>query len=107
MAVNMGTPGWPESVKHWSNKVMLFKEMERRVKLQRSWFLVLEECCGQCQGGDHPHAENVLQNVQAVKIESQSGSYIPDILLEKRDGSQIWFEIVVTAPPSPAKLGIL
>ncbi len=100
--MNMGTPGHPESVEHWATKAMYAKKLERHRKLQRGFWLFFKECCGQCEGG--AFVENILTDVIAVKSETASGGFIPDILLERRGKPAIWLEIVNTSPPSLSKL---
>ena len=100
--MNMGTPGQPESVSHWSNKAMYSHKLERRRKRQQGFWLFFKECCGKCEGGGF--VENILADVTAVKSEADYGGFRPDILLERGDKPPIWLEVTHTSLPSPSKL---
>ncbi len=100
--MNMGTPGHPEGVPHWSNKAMYSHKLERRRKRQQGFWLFFKECCGQCEGGGF--VENILADVTAVKSEADYGGFRPDILLERGDKPPIWLEVTHTSLPSPSKL---
>ena len=100
--MNMGTPGYPEGLPHWANKSLLSHKLESRRKKQQGYWLFFRECCGNC--GGRGFVENILAGVTAVKIESDYGSYRPDILLERGNEPPIWLEITHTSPPSPQKL---
>ena len=95
--MNMGTPGSPEGVPHWANKVMLFNKLKAWQKTQQPFHVFFE------LGGDI-FVENVLEDVTAVLQESPSCGYRPDILLERGDEPPVWIEIVHTSPPSAGKL---
>ena len=95
--MNMGTPGSPEGVPHWTNKAMLFNKLKKWQKTQRPFHVFFE------LGGDL-FVENVLEDVTAVLQESPSGGYRPDILLERGDEPPVWIEIVHTSPPTAEKL---
>ena len=100
--MNMGTPGYPEGVSHWTNKALLSHKLERRRKRQQGYWLFFRECCGECQG--RGFVENILEGVTAVRSEADYENYRPDILLERGDKPPIWLEITHTSPPSPQKL---
>ena len=72
--MNMGTPGSPEGVPHWTNKAMLFNKLKEWQKTQRPFHLFFE------LGGDM-RVVNILEDVTEVLQESPSGGYRPDILL--------------------------
>ena len=95
--MHMGTPGYPEGLEHWANKVMLFNKLKEWQKTQRPFHVFFE------LGGDL-FVENVLEDVTAVLQESPSGGYRPDILLERGDKPPVWIEIVHTSPPLAPKL---
>ena len=105
--MNMGTPGHPEGVSHWSNKAMYGHKFKSYLRMQKGFWLFFRECCGECEGTGH--VENILKDVAAVRIEDeydagQTGRYYPDILLERRGLPQIWIEITHTSKPSQRKL---
>lgn len=100
--MNMGTPGNPEGVPHWTNKALLSHKLESRRKKQQGYWLFFRECCGQCEGSGF--VENILEGVTAVRSEADCGSYRPDILLERGEKPPIWLEITHTSPPSGQKL---
>ena len=95
--MNMGTPGSPEGLEHWTNKAMLFNQLKACQKAQRPYHVFFE------LGGDL-FVENLLEAVTAVLQESPSCGYRPDILLERGDEPPVWIEIVHTSPPSAGKL---
>ena len=95
--MNMGTPGSPEGVPHWTNKAMLFNKLKKWQKTQRPYHVFFE------LGGDL-FVENILEAVTAVLQESPSCGYRPDILLERGDEPPVWIEIVHTNPPKAGKL---
>ena len=95
--MNMGTPGSPEGVPHWTNKAMLFNKLKEWQKTQRPFHLFFE------LGGDM-RVVNILEDVTEVLQESPSGGYRPDILLERSDQPPIWIEIVHRSLPSAPKL---
>lgn len=40
--MNMGTPGYPEGLEHWANKVMLFNKLKEWQKTQRPFNVFFE-----------------------------------------------------------------
>ncbi len=100
--MNMGTPGYPESLPHWTNKALLSHKLESRRKKQQGFWLFFRECCGKCEGGGF--VENILEGVTGVRSEADYENYRPDILLERDDKPPIWLEITNTSPPSQKKL---
>ena len=95
--MNMGTPGYPEGVEHWTNKAELFNQLKVSQKTQRPYHVFFEL-------GSDLFVENILEAVTAVLQESPSGGYRPDILLERGDEPPVWIEIVHTHPPEAEKL---
>ena len=103
--MNMGTPGHPEGLPHWSNKAMFFNKLKEWQKRQKPFFLFFGECCGKCAGFNGGlFVKNILQDVTAVFQEAPCGPYIPDILLERGSRPPVWVEITHTSPPSTNKL---
>ncbi len=100
--MNMGTPGNPEGVAHWSNKSMYATKLEGYRRKQLGFWLFYNDCCGQCEGGGF--VENILAEVTAVRLEADYGPYRPDILLERGNKPPIWIEFTDTSRPSAAKL---
>ena len=100
--MNMGTPGNPEGVAHWTNKSMYAQQLEGYRRRQLGFWLFYNDCCSQCEGGGF--VENILVDVTAVKLEADYGPYRPDILLERGDKPPIWIEFTDTSHPSMAKL---
>ena len=99
---NMGTPGNPESVSHWVNKVMYWHKLEQFRKLQKGFWLVFDKCCGQCEGGWF--VDNILKDVTVVEQECDFGPYRPDIVLRRGKQPARIIEIVKTSRPSQAKI---
>ena len=100
--MNMGTPMYPESVPHWSNKVMWKHILELRRRRQQGFWMFFDTCCGRCEAGGY--VENIMDGVTAVRMEAEYGGYRPDILLERGDKRPLWLEVTHTSPPSEAKL---
>ena len=99
---NMGTPGHPEGIPHWTNKTMYRQKLEQFRKLQKGFWLFFDKCCGQCEGGSF--VENILKDVTAVEQESDYGPYRPDIVLRRGTAPARIIEIVATSRPSQEKI---
>ena len=104
--MNMGTPGSPESVEHWSNVAMFTKKWETYRQRQQGFWVAFMGCCGQCAGGEGLTVNfvNIQTDVTAVLREHADGHYRPDITLERGDKPPIWVEVTCTSPPSKQKL---
>ena len=100
--MNMGTQGNPESVAHWANKSLFAHKFKIYLRKPRGLWLAFNTCCGECEAG--PMVENILEDVEDVKVEADYGGFRPDILLERKDKPPIFIEAVNTNRPSPAKL---
>ncbi|MYC30085.1 MAG: hypothetical protein F4X65_08360 [Chloroflexi bacterium] len=99
---NMGTPGHPESVSHWVNKVMYRQKLEQFRKLQHGFWVFFNNCCGKCEAGWY--VENILKDVTKVEEECDYGPYRPDIILWKGEKPFLIIEVVATSPPSQEKV---
>lgn len=100
--MNMGTPGHPEGIEHWSNKTIYSHKLESRRRRQQAFWLFFRECCGECE--DIGYVENILSGVTSVKMEADYGNFRPDILLERRNKPPLFLEFTHTHPPSQRKL---
>ena len=100
--MNMGTPGNPESVEHWSNKSLFGHKFRNFLHRPRGFWFSFVSCCGKCEAG--PMVENILEDVDLVSVEADYGGFRPDLLLERKGKPPIFIEVVYTSSPSPEKL---
>ena len=100
--MNMGTPGNPEGLPHWSTRPCTPTTWNADANGNRDSGCFSRSVAGNAKALDL--WKNILADVTAVKSEAEYGDFRPDILLERSNKPPIWLEITHTSPPSAPKL---
>jgi hypothetical protein len=94
-AHKQASPGcYPETVLHNTYKNFLFKKLENALIKKET--IYMEWDCKICK---EKHTVNLLENIDAVQLESYTGDYKPDIVLLRQGKPGSVIEIIVTHKP--------
>ena len=103
--MNMGTPGWPESLEHFGTKAAMLSLFRTAIPRGAIWAMVREPQHDRCTGG--PVVVNLTAGVTDAYVELPyaPGGFVPDITLQRQDPHLPTFiEVEVSSPASKRKV---